>query len=112
MRYDPRELGRNLTPASEQQMERLRAIERERKKWDKSYITAEEARKIPAEVADKDPVLQAHIAASAPDWPERQQAAGEVFRDLEGGCGETIERRTVDAESLFTGGPMVPKGQE
>ena len=109
MRYDSRELGRNLTPASPEQMERLRAIERERRKWDKSYITAEEARSIPSEVADKDPVLQSRIAASAPDWPERQQSAGHVFRDVEGGCGESIERRNVDSESLFTGGPVVPK---
>lgn len=109
MRYDPRELGRNLTPASPKQMERLRAVERERQKWDPSYITAEQAKAIPREVADADPTLQSRIAASAPDWPERHMSAGEVFRDVEGGAGEVTERRSVEAESLFTGGPMAPK---
>lgn len=109
MRYDSRELGRNLTPATPEQMERLRVIERERQKWDPSYITAEQARAIPAEVADKDPVLQGRIAASAPDWPERQQSAGEVFKDVPGGQGEVTERRTMDVNELFTGGPMASK---
>ncbi len=111
MLYDSRELGRNLTPATPEQMERLRLVEKERQKWDRSYITAETARSIPQEVVDKDPTLQERIRMSAPDWPERHQSATQALgEDLPGGCGESIERRQVDSESLFTGGPMVPKG--
>lgn len=100
---------RCLTPASPEQMERLRVVEKARRKWDKDYITAEQARAIPQEVADADPILQARIIRSAEDWPERHLSAGEVFRDVPGGQGEVTERRSVEAESLFTGGPMAPK---
>ena len=109
LHFDRRELGRDLTPASLEQIEALRVIERARMKWDPSYITAEQAKAIPQEVADANPVLKARISASAPDWPERRMAAGQVFADVPGGEGEGVDRRVMDAEEAFTGGPLVPK---
>lgn len=100
------QLGKNLTPASPAEMDRLRSVEKARKKWDKFYISADQAKGIPQELADKDPSLQARIQASAPDWPERKLAASEALGDLAGGQGERIEKRGIPSEELFTGRPV------
>lgn len=103
-------MGRHYTPATPEQMERLRAVEAERKKWDPSYIDAEQAQSIPQELADRDPALQQRIRSSAEDWPERHQSAGQVFDGVPGGQGEQTERRPMDVDQVFTGRSM--KAQE
>ncbi|MEE8609097.1 MAG: hypothetical protein V3S55_15950 [Nitrospiraceae bacterium] len=95
------ELGADFTPATAKQMEQLRAIEQERKKWDKSYIDAETAHSIPQEVVDASPDLAHRIRNSQVDWPENRASATEALGPLVGGEGQTIEVRKVNTEDLF-----------
>jgi len=91
------------TPLTPSEVEAARADEANRKKWDPTYITAEEARSIPKEVLERDATLRGRIEYSQPDWPENRMSATEALGELPPGCGEDIEVRNVDAESLFTG---------
>jgi hypothetical protein len=96
--------GTNLTPASQKQQETLREQEKARQKWDKSYVTAEQARSIPKDLLATDPMLRARVEHSQPDWPEHRANATQALGPLEGGQGETVESRPTAAEDLFTGG--------
>ena len=107
------ELGADYTPATAKQMETLKAIESERKKWDKSYIDAETAHSIPQEVVDASPDLANRIRNSQEDWPENRASATEALGPLVGGNGESIEVRKVNTEDLFQShGAQGPGSQE
>lgn len=92
-----------LTPA---ELEQERAREKERQKWDKSYITAAQAEKIPQEALDAQPGLKERIQYSQPDWPENRMAASTALKDAPAGAGETVEKRDVLTKDLFTGQKM------
>lgn len=104
--------GRRLTPATDSEMERLRKIEQARKKYDPGYISAEEAKTIPQELLDEDPLLASRLRSSADAWPENHLSASQVFRDVPGGSGESIETRVVEAASLFDGKAVGNSGGE
>lgn len=93
-------------PLSPSEVEDARSEESQRKKWDPSYITAKEARSIPKDVLERDATLRGRIEYSQPDWPENRMSATEALGELKPGCGETVERREVDAAGLFTGKPV------
>lgn len=90
-------------PLNPEELEAARAVEAERKRWDRDYIDAATARSIPAEVLEKKPELRQRIKYSQPDWPEGRMSATEALGPLEGGAGEVVEQRNVDAAELFTG---------
>ncbi len=93
-------------PLSESEVVNARAEESARKKWDPTYITAKEARSIPKDVLERDPVLRGRIEHSQPDWPENRMSATEALGELKPGAGEDVEVREVPAASLFTGKPI------
>jgi hypothetical protein len=96
-------MGQDYTPASSAKMARLRDVELARQKYDKSYITAAEAREIPNEVLDADPDLAWRVRNSAQDWPENHASATEALGVLEGGEGQTTETRRLTFEELGQG---------
>lgn len=98
------------TPLTASEVEAARAEEANRKKWDPQYITAAEARSVPKDVLERDAVLRGRIEYSQPDWPENRMSATEALGELPPGCGEEVERREVDAASLFTGKPVKDQG--
>jgi hypothetical protein len=91
------------TPLTKAELAAAREQEKQRKKWDKFYITAEQARTIPHEAADRDQTLQERVRYSQPDWPENKMSATEALGPLKGGEGEQTESRSIPAEDLFTG---------
>jgi hypothetical protein len=86
-------------------MERLKAVEIERKKWDPSYIDAETARSIPAEVLDAKPELASRVRYSQQDWPENHASASEALGTLPGGEGQTTELRRLTFDELQSDAP-------
>lgn len=102
------------TPLSPEELAQAREDERQRQKWDRDYVTAEQARSMPADVSSK-PDMAARIARSQVDWPENRMSATEALGPLEPGAGEVYERQDqVEADSLFTGevsGGAAPAGR-
>ena len=76
--------------------------EAERKRHDPTYITADEARKLPQEAAER-PEIRFRIESSRSDWPENRASATIALGALVGGSGETVEERPLDAEVIFDG---------
>ncbi len=99
--------GKRIHPASPEEHERAKAAEKERQKWDPSYITAEQASRITPEVAATNPELAARVQYSAPSWPENSLAMSQSLGaagTLPGGEGETVsEGRSIDPADIFTG---------
>lgn len=96
-----------LTPA---EFKRAKAAEAERKQWDPSYVTREEAEAIPQDALDASPELQRRVNASMHDWPERAVRARDALRDAPTGAGETIDDRSADAaEFMETCGQCVAR---
>jgi hypothetical protein len=93
-------------PLTKSELTEARAKEVDRKKWDPQYITAKEARSIPADILASDAQLRGRVDYSQQDWPENRMSATEALGDLPAGSGEDIEVREVDTESLFGGGRM------
>jgi hypothetical protein len=94
------------TPLDADEVEAAREEERGRKKWDPTYVTAEEARSVPKDVLVRDATLRGRIEYSQPDWPENRMSATEALGDLPAGAGEDVEKRPMDAEDLFAGKPV------
>ncbi len=90
-------------PLNADEVEAAREEERGRKKWDPTYVTAAEARSVPKDVLAKDAQLRGRIEYSQPDWPENRMSATEALGELPPGAGEDVEKREVDAASLFAG---------
>jgi hypothetical protein len=89
-----------LPPVSAESLERLRRREEYLKQTDPSYVSYEDAKKIPEEIRNE-PDVKARVAASAQHWPERHGRMRELTKDLPPGCGETVTDRSVDAAELF-----------
>lgn len=95
----PRTVRRPLTGP---QFREAKSAEAVRAKHDPHYITADEARKLPAEVAQR-PEVQSRIRYSQPEWPESRSTATKALGPLPTGEGQTVQERTVDAADLFGG---------
>lgn len=93
------------TPLTQEELAQAREAEKARKKWDPSYITAAEAREMPAEVAAR-PDVAARVQYSQPDWPENRMSATEALGPLPTGAGESyIQKEQRPAEELFSPEP-------
>ena len=103
--------GNRLTAATPEEMERLRAVEEARKKYDPSYISHDEAMKIPEQLLSEDLMLAARVRESSTHWPEGMAPVSEIFQDLPGGAGERTETQAVDSASLFTGRQVGDEGE-
>lgn len=96
-------------PATQEEYGRLKAGEAERAKLDPGYVTAERASQLGPEALAADPMLAARVRESSVCWPENHLAASQAMGahgDPPGGQGERITRVSVDAEAVFTGGPV------
>lgn len=101
--HNTAEMGKNFAPATSKEMARLKEIEQQRMKYDKHYITAEEARGIDPAVVDANPDLAFRIQCSAPEWPENRASATQALGPLEGGTGERTELRQLTFDELAQG---------
>ena len=104
--------GNRLTAATPEEMERLRAVEEARKKYDPSYISHDDAVKIPEQLLTENPGLAARVRESSTHWPEGMAPVSEIFQDLPGGAGEVTKTQAVDSASLFTGRQVGDEGKE
>jgi len=94
-------------PLRGEQLARAKAEEAARKKWDPSYLTADEARSMPQDVAER-PENAARIQYSRSQWPENRAAARVALGPLPTGEGQVVQERTVDAGSVFGGSKVEP----
>lgn len=91
------------TPLTPTEVDQAREVERQRQKWDPTYITAEQAKAMPPEVASR-PDVSERIRYSQEDWPENRMAASVALDPLQPGAGEEYLRKDqVEASDLFTG---------
>ena len=93
---------RHVTPLTPEQMAKAKEGEKERQKWDRGYVTAEQVDAMsPAQL--EDPTTQQRISSSIHDWPERHMAMSEAAPPsaLKGGAGEIVTDRSVTGEALF-----------
>lgn len=95
-------------PLYRDQLAAAKDEERRRKDWDPSYITADEAREMPQDVAAM-PENLARIHYSREHWPENQAVASIALGPLQTGEGQVVQDRPVDAGSVFGGAKIDPQ---
>lgn len=89
-------------PLVGEHFERAKAAEAARAERDPHYITAEQAQALPPEERAQ-PDVQSRVQYSQGDWPETRSTATRALGELKPGAGETVQRRSVDADALFQG---------
>jgi hypothetical protein len=92
-------------PLSGERLAQAKEAEAARAKHDKMYITADEAQALPPEAAEL-PEIRSRVEYSRHDWPENRASATIALGPLPPGEGEEIEKRSVPAEEIFTGGKV------
>lgn len=102
----PKEHRRPLTG---RHFDEAKAAESARKKYDPSYITADDARALPSDIAQR-PDMQERIRYSQPDWPESRSTATRALGPLPTGEGQEVDERVVESADLFQGGSMKENG--
>ena len=90
-------------PLKGESFKKAKEAEVARAKTDPYYISAEQARALPSEVAQRPEVMD-RIRYSQRDWPESKSTATLALGPLKPGEGEVVQHRDADAESLFGGG--------
>lgn len=80
--------------------EQLREREAAIKGANPAHVTHDEAAQLP-QSARNDPAVRQHVAGCSQHWPERRMPASQVLTDLPPGEGGQVERRDIDAASLF-----------
>lgn len=90
-------------PLKGEHFDRAKEVEAARAKVDKYYMTAEEARALPPEIAQR-PEVKDRIRYSQGDWPESRSTATRALGPLKPGEGETVQNRETVAETIFEGG--------
>ena len=95
----PRHVKNPLRP---DQLAAAKEEERQRKDWDPSYVTAEEVRAMPQDVASR-PENASRIRYSREHWPENQANATTALGPLPTGEGQTVEERSVHTADVFGG---------
>lgn len=95
--------GDHFTPATEERMAELREQERQRKRFDPGYLSAEDAAKL-SDVAKQDPTVRARVESSMPHWPENEAAMSATLRGVQDSDnGVPTDRRDVNAADVFAG---------
>jgi len=92
-------------PLRAEQLAAAKVEEQVRKKWDPSYLTADEARSMPQDVAMR-PENASRIQYSRNFWPENQAVASIALGPLPTGEGQVVQDRTVDSGNVFSGGKV------
>lgn len=98
-------------PLKGERFDKAKEAEAARRKHDRYYISADEARSLPPEAQDL-PEIRDRIEHSRHDWPENKAVASVALGPLEGGEGETTINRDVEAASIFEGGQVPASDSE